>query len=244
MCDAELRRRPGARAGLRAEQWARRGRELRGAVCAGRRNRLRRVGVPCFRVPYFDVPCFADRLGFWSRAQALDEGFDQGWLALGSSERGGRREGAEDGVDGEFFDGQFGGSGAGLTARLIAVLGEVGGSDLEAVEEEAGAARVHVVEGDAAEDLADGELDGGAVFGVREIEGGAAGAALFGAGDGLAGGVVEVAEGFAAEAGRAAAAAVGVDVAAALALGLGGGCGHAVVGSPIGSCAKYSFDWS
>ena len=149
------------------------------------------------------------------------------WRWWRRRERGGR-EGTEDRVDGELFDGRLGGSWRGLRASL----GEVGGGDLEAVEEEAGAARVDVVAGDAAEDLADGELDGHAVFGLGEIEGGAAGAAVLGPGDGLAGGVMEVAEGLAAEAGRAAAAAVGVDVAAALAIGLGGGVGHAVVGSP------------
>ena len=53
---------------------------------------------------------------------------------------------------------------------------EVDGGDLEAVEQEAGAAGVDLVGGDAAEDLADGELDGGAVFGEGEVEGGAAGA--------------------------------------------------------------------
>jgi hypothetical protein len=44
-------------------------------------------------------------------------------------------------------------------------FGEVEASDLEAVEEEAGAAGVDVVGGDALEDFADGGLDGGAVFG-------------------------------------------------------------------------------
>jgi hypothetical protein len=43
-------------------------------------------------------------------------------------------------------------------------FGEVEAGDLEAVEEETGAAWVDVVGGDALQDLADGGLDGGAVF--------------------------------------------------------------------------------
>ena len=189
---------------------------------------------------------FGDRFRCRSLAEALEKEPDEGRPgAIGSGSEGSRGcEGAEGGVDGELFDRLFGGSGDLLVARLVTRLGEVGGGDLEPVEEQAGAARVDVIEGDAAEDLADGELDGGAVFGQGEIKGGATGATGLGAADGLAGGVVEVAEGLAAEAGRAAAAAVGVDVAAALALGLGGGYGHTVVGFPIGSCAKSSFDWS
>jgi hypothetical protein len=42
---------------------------------------------------------------------------------------------------------------------------EVEAGDLEAVEEQAGAAGVDVVGGDSLEDLADGGLDRGAVFG-------------------------------------------------------------------------------
>jgi len=42
---------------------------------------------------------------------------------------------------------------------------QVEAGDLEAVEEEAGAAWVDIVGGDALQDLADGGLDGGAVFG-------------------------------------------------------------------------------
>ena len=45
------------------------------------------------------------------------------------------------------------------------LFGEVETGDLEAVEEEAGAAWVDVVGGDALEDFSDGGLDGGAVFG-------------------------------------------------------------------------------
>jgi hypothetical protein len=93
-------------------------------------------------------------------------------------------------------------------------FGEVEAGDLEAVEEEAGAAGVDVVGGDALEDLADGGLDSGAVFGQRQMEGGAAAAAPARVGDGFAGGVVVVAELFLAEAGAGAAVAVGEDVAA------------------------------
>ena len=73
-------------------------------------------------------------------------------------------------------------------------FGQVEAGDLEAVEEQAGAAGVDVVGGDALEDLADGGLDGGAVFGQGQVEGGAAGAALARVRDGLAGSVVVVAE--------------------------------------------------
>ncbi len=96
--------------------------------------------------------------------------------------------------------------------------GEVRGGDLQAVKEEAGTARVEIVGGDAPEDIADGELDGGAVFGPGEGEGGAAAAADLGAADGTAGGVVVVAELLVTEGGAAAATAVGVNVAALEAL--------------------------
>jgi hypothetical protein len=45
------------------------------------------------------------------------------------------------------------------------LFGEVEAGDLEAVEEQASAAWVDVVGGDALEDFADGGLDRGAVFG-------------------------------------------------------------------------------
>ena len=93
-------------------------------------------------------------------------------------------------------------------------FGEGGVGDLEAVEEEAGAARVDVVGGDALEDFADGVQDGGAVFGKGDVEGGAAAAALLRVGYGFSGGVVVVAELFPPEAGAGAAASVGEDVAA------------------------------
>src|SRR3979490_3242193 len=98
-------------------------------------------------------------------------------------------------------------------------FGEVEAGDLEAVEEEAGAAGVDVVGGDALEDLADGELDGGSVFGEGTFEGGAAGWAGAGVRCGFSGGVVVVAEVFSAEAWAAAAVAVGEDVAALVTFG-------------------------
>jgi len=111
---------------------------------------------------------------------------------------------------GEFGD-DDGGVGFGVGAREV----ECGG--LEAVEEEAGAAWIEVVGGDALEDLCDGELDAGAVGELvragedPSAEAGFAGGGVF---DGAAGGVVVVAEGLVAEAGAAAAVAVGEDVAA------------------------------
>ncbi len=107
------------------------------------------------------------------------------------------------------------------------LAGEVGAGDLEAVEEQAGAFGVDLVVGDAEEDVADGELDGGAVFGQGEVEGVAvfAGARV---GRGAAGGVVVVAEVLVAERWAAAAAAFGEDVAALVALG----CVHDVCTPP------------
>ncbi|WP_148103871.1 hypothetical protein [Edaphobacter aggregans] len=101
------------------------------------------------------------------------------------------------------------------------VAGQVGAGDLQAVEEEAGAAGVDFVAGDAAEDFADGELDGGAVFGHGEVEEGGAGGALAWILDRAAGGVVVVAEVFSAQAWAAAAVAVGEDVAALVAFWFG-----------------------
>ena len=133
---------------------------------------------------------------------------------------------------------------AGVVGRAGRVFGQVGACDLEAVEEESGAARVELVGGDAAEDLADGGLDGGAVFGVGELEGGAAAATLAGVEDGAAGGVVVVAELFCAEAGGLAAVAAGEDVAAAVAELGGGFCGglgvRHDVALPAVICAKHA----
>jgi hypothetical protein len=115
-------------------------------------------------------------------------------------------------VGGGLFD-QFGFGPGGLR------FGEVEAGDLEAVEEETGAAGIDVVGGNALEDLADGVLDGRAVFGERELEGGAAAASGAWILYRFAGVVVVVAEVFSAEAWASAAVAVGEDVAALIAFG-------------------------
>jgi hypothetical protein len=115
-------------------------------------------------------------------------------------------------VGGDFFD-DFGGFGFGVV--LGCGFGQVETGDLEAVEEQAGAAGVDVVGGDAAENFADGKLNAGTIVGIgeRKVEGGAAASALLRVGDGFSRGVVVVAEVFSAQAGAAAAVAVGEDVA-------------------------------
>jgi len=147
--------------------------------------------------------------------EAGDEAVCEGGVR--GEEFGAGGEGAVGGVDGDLLDEASllcGGGG-------VAGLGEVEGGDLEAVEEEAGAAGVELVGGEAVEDLADGLLDGAAVFGDGDGEGGGLVLALGevdgedgGAGVGAA--VVE-AEVIVEEAGAAAAAAVGEDVAALVA---------------------------
>jgi hypothetical protein len=77
-------------------------------------------------------------------------------------------------VSGDLFD-DFDGLGFGVA--MSRGLGKVQAGDLEAIEEEASAARVDVVGGDAAEDFADGLLNGRTVFGEWDFEGGAAAAA-------------------------------------------------------------------
>lgn len=119
-------------------------------------------------------------------------------------------------VVGDFFD----------LGRLfdfgLAVAREVGGGDLEAVEEDAASLELDVTAGEAGEDFEERELDGGAVVDAGHAEG----AAAIGAGGFAAGAVVVVAEFLSAEGGRAAAMAFGKDVAAEVAaFGVGGGGG-------------------
>jgi hypothetical protein len=128
----------------------------------------------------------------------------------GFDELGARGEIAVIRVLHELLDGDFGG----LIGGGFALAREVEGGDLEAVEEQAGAARVDLVEGDAAEGLGDGDLDGGAVLDEGEGEGGAAGFALGWVPNWDAGVVVEVTKFFVAQADGAAADAAGENVAA------------------------------
>jgi hypothetical protein len=172
--------------------------------------------------------------GFIRELELLEESAYGAEGPLGFLDLGAGGDGAEGGVGDDLFDGLFdgcvlwlgvtaGGAGAADSGCGFGLAGEVEAGDLQAVEEETGAAKVDLVGGDAAEDLADGGLDGGAVFGDGQVEGGLAGAALFGVSDGPSGGVVEVAELLFAEAGAGAATAIGEDVAALEALS---GFGH------------------
>ena len=145
---------------------------------------------------------------------AFDEECDGAFALGGFADFGAWGEDAQFGVGGDLFD-DFDGFGFGVAVG--GGFGEVEAGDLEAVEEEAGAAGVDVVGGDALEDFADGVLDGGTVFGEGEVEGGAAARRCRG-GDGFSGGVVVVAEVFSAQAWAAAAVAVGEDVAALVAV--------------------------
>jgi hypothetical protein len=131
------------------------------------------------------------------------------WVALPTSARGARTPSSGWAVISSTIS-----AGSGLALRWVAGLGRLRAGDLEAVEEQAGAAGVDVVGGDALEDFADGLLDGGTVFRQRKVEGGAAASALLRVGDGFSGGVVVVAEIFSAQAGAAATMAIGEDVAA------------------------------
>ena len=147
---------------------------------------------------------------------------------------------------GDDFGGWFGGVG----------FRQVEAGNLKTVEEQTGAARVDFVGGDAAEDFADGLLDGGAVFGVWKVESRLAALAGGGVLDGAAGVVVVVAEAFgafgAADGWASAAAAVGEDVAALELFGLGcfelgrDDLGCHVCGNPLPGvfCAKSREDLS
>ena len=157
---------------------------------------------------------FGGFLGFGFVLLAFEfghESFGEAGAAGGILVFGGWSEGAEFGVGDDFFD-RLGVAGGGFGA------GEVGAGDLESVEEEAGAFGVDLVAGDAAEDFADGGLDGDAVFRECDVEFLGDGVALAEISDGAAGGVVVVAEFFVAEGRAAAAAAFGEDVTALVAL--------------------------
>ncbi len=134
---------------------------------------------------------------------------------------GGWGEEAVLGVVGDLGD-ELGGLGG---IGLVGLEGQVEAGDLEAVEEQAGAARVDFIGGDTAQDFSDGLLDSAAVFGVGEGEAGLAALAGGGVLDWAAGIVVVVAKAVralgAADGWAAAAAAVGEDVAALELLGLG-----------------------
>ena len=148
-------------------------------------------------------------------AHFFNEAVGEAFLLDGFGDFGAGCYGAECGIVSELVD-EVAGVGFGFAGGAA---GQVVAGDLEAVEEQAGAAGVDGFVGDAVEDFADRELDGGAVFGQGEVEFGANFAADAGGGD--AGGLVEVAEILLAEGGGLAAVAVGEDVAAEVFGGFG-----------------------
>ena len=125
-----------------------------------------------------------------------------GWACTRISAMGARSP--EFGVVGDFFD-----LGLGFDFGLV-VAWEVGGGDLEAVEDDAAAFVFNVAAGEAGEDFVEGELDGGAVVDARHGED----AGVAGRGSHAAGTAVVETEALAAEGRRAAAVAFGEDVAA------------------------------
>ena len=152
-------------------------------------------------------------------------------LALELLDAGGGSQRAERGVFGDLLDeeGRLG------VARFFG-QGDDGG--LQAVEQQAGAARVQVVGGDALQHERDGVQDAAAVgelVGAGELKGAEAGLVGGGVLDGAARGVVLIAKLLPAQAGRGAAVAVHIDVAAAEALAGVGLCG--VVGLGHGACS-------
>jgi len=120
---------------------------------------------------------------------------------------GGRSECAEVCVLDDVFDGRDG-----LLSGLR--FGQVEAGDLEAVEQETGAAGIDVIGGDALEDFADGELNGATVFRNGQVKGAAALLAGDRVGNRFAGPVVVIAKVFVAERWTGAAVPVGEDVAA------------------------------
>lgn len=176
----------------------------------------------------------------WRRGCRLELGFSggdgsgrgfcggRGWrVGLGYLLNG--REIACVAIGGDGLDGLGGG-------LLFIAEGEVGAGDLQAIEHGAGELGVDVSGGEPAEDVIEGDLDGGAVIdGLHAEDANAAGER----GAGKPGTVVVVAEVLPAQGRRAAAAAIGVDVTAEVAAlgievaGLGYGVGlHGVDGTP------------
>jgi hypothetical protein len=173
------------------------------------------LGVFCsfFFVSFLDLPFFFR----WGVVHELFEReFDGvfGALLARGVELGLRGEDAEGGIVRDLLYGLRFGPWVGVAGVCWLGFGQVDAGDLKAVKEKAGAPGVDVVSGDALQDLADGVLDGRAVFGQQQVKGGAATAALARAGDGFAGGVMVVAEIFSAQAWAGATVAVGEDVAA------------------------------
>ena len=144
--------------------------------------------------------------------ELAQEAADEALFFLSLEEFGRGREGAEGGVEDDFLNDGSGGFGlaGGLDARQV----EAG--DLETVKEQAGAAGIESVGGDAAEDLADGVLDGAAVLGEREVEGALTSAASLqlGVRDWFAGGVMVETKIFMLQAWTAAAVPIGKNMAA------------------------------
>jgi hypothetical protein len=132
--------------------------------------------------------------------QAEQESGDGAEAFFGFGDFGAGSEGAVDWVGDDFFYGFLGfGSGFGIGFGIVRLLlRKIAAGDLEAVEKETGSAWIEIVGGDALKDFSDGGLDGGTVFGHREVEGSAAATALIGIDDGFAGSVVVVAEVFSA----------------------------------------------
>jgi hypothetical protein len=130
----------------------------------------------------------------------LFEEFCDAQALLGLGDLGAGGEDAAGRIDDDLFHGfQFGRVFAAATCAGSGwCFGKIAAGDLEAVEEETGSAWIEIVGGDALKDFSDGGLDGGTVFGHREVEGSAAATALIGIDDGFAGSVVVVAEVFSA----------------------------------------------
>jgi hypothetical protein len=90
---------------------------------------------------------------------------DGAFAFCGFGEFGWWGEDAECGVDGDLFYGLYGFAFVGSSGRGLG-FSEVEACDLEAVEEEAGAAWVDFVGGDALQDFADGNLNAGTIVGI------------------------------------------------------------------------------